>query len=306
MRSVLTLLRGQKSISSTVDFILSHPLNRDRKVAAFLRFLSWQLRSRALPGPFNVKFAGRARLVARRGLATATGNVYCGLFEFEDMAFVVHALRPGDLFVDVGANIGAYTVLAAKVAGANAIAFEPDPTTYGHLRANIAANDLASTVEARREAVGAAAGELTFTAGLDAVNHVVAGHEHIADVQRVPVVTLDGVLANRLPTMMKIDVEGFETEVINGGRNTIANPALRAIVIELNGSGGRYAFDEDRIHDRLVAAGFQPASYEPFTRTLQGADSRRREANTLYVRDIAAAQALVTAAPPLHVLGRNL
>lgn len=43
----------------------------------------------------------------------ATGNWYCGLQEYEDMSFVLHALRPGDLFVDVGANIGSYSILAA-------------------------------------------------------------------------------------------------------------------------------------------------------------------------------------------------
>ena len=54
----------------------------------------------------------------------ATGNIYAGLHEFVDMAFCLHLLRSGDLFVDVGANIGSYTVLASKVAGANSVTLE--------------------------------------------------------------------------------------------------------------------------------------------------------------------------------------
>ncbi len=67
----------------------------------------------------------------------ATGNFYTGLHEFEDMSFVLHALRSTDVFVDVGANIGSYTVLAAAVVGAQCIAFEPILETYGHLLQNV-------------------------------------------------------------------------------------------------------------------------------------------------------------------------
>jgi hypothetical protein len=43
----------------------------------------------------------------RKSAFCVTGNIYCGLHEFADMGFVLHFLRPGDLFVDVGANIAA-------------------------------------------------------------------------------------------------------------------------------------------------------------------------------------------------------
>ena len=54
----------------------------------------------------------------------ATGNIYCGLHDFEEMSFLMHFLRAGDVFADVGVNVGAYSMLAASV-GARAIAFEP-------------------------------------------------------------------------------------------------------------------------------------------------------------------------------------
>ena len=64
-----------------------------------------------------------------------TGNIYCGLAKFADMAFVLHVLRAGDLFVDIGANAGAYTLLASSVTGAKTTCFEPAPATYARLLA---------------------------------------------------------------------------------------------------------------------------------------------------------------------------
>ncbi len=55
----------------------------------------------------------------------ATGNIYAGLHEFDDMAFFLHLLRPEDMFADVGSNIGSYTILASGVVGAKSVAFEP-------------------------------------------------------------------------------------------------------------------------------------------------------------------------------------
>ena len=52
-------------------------------------------------------------------------NIYRGLFEYEDMLFLLHALRPENIFVDVGANVGAYTILSSKVVNAKSVAFEP-------------------------------------------------------------------------------------------------------------------------------------------------------------------------------------
>src|SRR6185295_2090869 len=95
---------------------------------AWRRFLAWQISSRLLP-EVVVPWVHGLRLGARRGMTGATGNIYAGLHEFHDMMLLLHFLRPGDIFLDMGANIGSYSLLAAGVAGATAHAFEPDPQT---------------------------------------------------------------------------------------------------------------------------------------------------------------------------------
>ncbi|WP_277458609.1 MULTISPECIES: hypothetical protein [Methylococcus] len=76
-------------------------------------------------------FVDGTRLLLRTGMHGMTMNVYVGLHEFEDMLFVFHLLRKDDEFLDVGANSGEYAILAAG-RGANVLAIEPVPATYGN------------------------------------------------------------------------------------------------------------------------------------------------------------------------------
>jgi FkbM family methyltransferase len=295
------------SLLRSLSFILRHPLNRDRKAAALSRFVRWHVGSRLLPGSVAVSFVGSTRLLVKAGMTGATGNVYCGLHEFEDMAFVLHALRPGDLFADIGANVGTYTVLAAGAAGADCVSFEPLPATFAHLLDNIRINALEARVKARNIGLGAASGSLTFTSGLDTVNHVVAKGETVANALEVPVEPLDDVLSGSVPTIMKIDVEGFETEVLNGASRTMQEAALLAVVMELNGSGLRYGYDEGKIHARMNDWGFAPVRYDPLQRSVTPLDARSGSTgNTLYVRDLMRVRDRVRSAPRHSVLGTSL
>jgi hypothetical protein len=80
------------SFLRSLRFILGHPLNRGRRGAATVRYLRWQLGARLLPGAALVPFVNDTRLLATSGMTGATGNIYCGLAELEDMAFVLHVL----------------------------------------------------------------------------------------------------------------------------------------------------------------------------------------------------------------------
>ncbi len=273
---------------NTLGFIMGHPLNAKRKLASLIRFAQWQIGSRLAGGPVAKRFVDRTRLLVGRGMHGATQNIYCGLHEFEDMAFVLHALREGDGFVDVGANIGAYTVLAAGAVGARCVSIEPIPGTFGHLRDNINLNGIAERVVAMNIGLGNGRGALRFTAGLDTVNHVLAATEADSGTVEVKVEKLDDLLPDFEPAIVKIDVEGYETNVIAGARRVLSRPSLLAVIMELNGSGGRYGFDESRLHRQMLEYGFEPFGYAPFERRLVPLDGKNtRSGNTLYVRDAA-------------------
>ena len=293
-----------RSIWDTARLIWSHPLSSRNRLEAVKRWLRWQVGSRILPGSAIVPYAGGAVLVVRPGLVGATGNIYLGLHEFEDMSFVLHCLREGDRFADIGANVGTYTVLASAVRGAESLAIEPVPGTFAHLVDNLRVNGIEARVRALQVGIAGRQGVLRFTRSQDAMNHVARDDE--SDVTAVPVRTLDEVVGERVPLVMKIDVEGFETEVIAGGGRTLQDPELRALIIELNGSGVRYGFDETALRRRIEAAGFRPHAYEPFTRRLTAIDPEGRSGNTLYLRDVPTIERRVREASPVQVLGLQL
>jgi FkbM family methyltransferase len=275
-------------IADTLKFIMRHPLNRNRKAVAIKRFIMWQIGSRLVPGPVVLNFANDAKLLAAPGMTGATGNIYAGLHEFEEMAFVLHYLRGADLFVDVGANIGSYTVLASAGAGARSIAFEPLPETFRHLVRNICLNDVRASVQAHNMGIGREPGILRFTRRLDTVNHVASGAEiDSTDTVEVKVATLDSMLVDEHPSLIKIDVEGFEANVVAGARETLAGAGLDAVIMELNGSGRRYGFEDNDVHRQMLDLGFDSFVYAPFERRLHSLHGKLSgNGNTLYVKNV--------------------
>jgi FkbM family methyltransferase len=187
----------------------------------------------------------------------ATGNIYCGLHEYVDMRFVLDNLKPDDLFVDIGANVGSYTILASKVCKARTICVEPDPETVDLLRRNIAVNGIDGRVEVINSALGAELGVINFTIGLGTTNRVATTDD--AEVRQVPVKTLDSILKGRCPTIIKIDVEGYELEVFKGATRTLADLRLTAIITE--------TLDPEVLRI-LSNAGFHQAWYDPNTKTV--------------------------------------
>lgn len=273
------------SILNTLRIIWNHPLNTDRKLAALSRFMRWQIGSRLVRGPVAVNFVDETRLLIATGMHGATLSIYTGLQEFEDMAFTLHLLRNDDLFVDVGANVGIYTVLASGAAGAKSIAVEPVPTSYRRLLDNANLNTIGDKVTTLNVALGEEAGVLNFTSSMDTVNHVVSKSESVADTIQVPVSTLDNVLGGCAPTLIKIDVEGYETLVIAGGKRVLSQESLLGVIMELNGSGDRYGFSEAALHKTMLGFGFDTYAYSPFARQLIPLNgSISKSGNTLYIR----------------------
>lgn len=275
---------------NTLKFILNHPLNHGRPISTLARYASWQIRSR-LQDEVVVDWIEGTKLVARTGMTGATGNIYCGLHEYADMSFVLHFLRPGDLFVDVGANIGSYTLLASSVCGARTVAIEPNPGTVRHLERNIAVNGIENDVDLKVTAVGEETGTIAFTTGLDTMNRVATAGDRV--VQTVPLARLDDLLDSCEPTLIKMDVEGFETPALRGAEETLNSPSLIAVMLE--------TVDDDA-NAQLMRHGFKTFGYDPLTRRLVDA-AFAAGSNILFVRDRSKVEKRVASAPHRMVSG---
>lgn len=274
------------SLLNTIGFIVNHPLNRDHKLGSLIRFAKWQLGSRLVPGEIVYDWVNGSRFLVKLGETGLTGNIYTGLHEFPDMAFLLHALREEDLFVDVGANVGSYTILGCSAVGARGIAYEPVPSTFNRLVENMRLNHLDGKVRCMNKGVGIGQGSIAFTSENDTTNHALASDEHAYNTINVEMTSLDVDLRGESPTLLKIDVEGYETPVLEGAHEVLGNKGLHSVILELNGSGSHYGYDESRILDLMFDHGFKIFSYDPLERTLLNLEGKNlHSGNTLFIRD---------------------
>jgi FkbM family methyltransferase len=287
--------------------LVRHPLTKSNKLSALVRFLKWQVGSRLIPGEVIYHWVNSSKVVARTGETGITGNIYYGLHEFPDMAFLLHVLREDDLFVDVGANVGSYTVLACSAIGAKGCCFEPVPSTYARLMTNIKLNNLEDRVVSLNIALGNSSGEINFSSDLNCMNHVIADDEKVQKKITVGISTLDSELKTT-PFLMKIDVEGYEMAMLEGADNTLGNEELCCVIMELSGIGHRYGYEDSKILSMMFDYGFRTYSYNPFDRSLTNLEGKQNlsEGNTLFIRNMDLVMGRLQNAPSVTVLGVSL
>ena len=161
-----------------------------------------------------------------------SGALHFGVYEKAETRFFQSACRDGMTFLDVGANLGYYTALAARAVGPNGrvLAVEPDPDSFGYLEQTIAANAVGN-VKAFPVAASDAHAMLPLYISTDnrGDNRLYASDEERPQVE-VEARPLDALLReNKIETvdLIKIDVQGYEPKVIAGLRETIiASPNL--------------------------------------------------------------------------------
>jgi FkbM family methyltransferase len=142
---------------------------------------------------------------------------------------LARALGEGDVFVDLGAYVGGYTLLASRLVGPHGkvVAFEPDPAARRLLERNLASNG-AANVTVVPFAVGRDAGSVRFVGSGDSVGRI--DPEGELEVEQV---SLDDFCRERdlRPTVMKVDIEGGEADALDG---SAVVAALRELVLEVH------------------------------------------------------------------------
>jgi FkbM family methyltransferase len=296
-----------KSLINILTYIGKHPLSGRHKLKAFVLLMRWQLTQWLMPYPVEYPFIGKTKLLIKKGMTGATGNIYTGLHEFADMGFLLHFLRKDDLFFDIGANVGSYTILASGCKGARSVSIEPVPSTFEWLKKNIAVNDLHEMVRPYNIGMGGSKAVLHFTKTFDTVNHVVL-NPNAKDAENLIAVHIESFDAiaetEGIPALVKIDAEGFETEVLQGMAGALQSTTLKAIIIELNGSGLRYGYDEKLIHDKLVSNNFSAYQYFPFERRLDLLETYGN-LNTIYIKDIDFVKTRIEASDKINLFSES-
>ena len=170
------------------------------------------------------------------------------LFEKEPITIQwIAGFAPGEVLIDVGANVGMYTIWAAKTRGAGVFAFEPEAQNYALLNRNIAINGVDGQVKAYCVALSDAGGyselhlsDLRPGGSCHSLGERVdfkhepmnAKYSQGCVAARLDDLVAAGVVP--MPHYMKIDVDGFEPKVIAGSRKVLADRTLRSLLVETN------------------------------------------------------------------------
>ncbi len=237
---------------------------------AILRFVYWNLGMRRVYLTLRHRMAGPNTTVTIGGVsATMFTGTYAAFERFYDLkgerdtlTDVLAEISGEGVFYDIGANVGLYSCLVGSAAPESTVyAFEPHPTNVEALKQNLQLNAINGTIfqialsneegtlELSSEGSEAGLGKhsLNVTDSELTIPVTVRRLDALRDKHDVPV-----------PSVVKIDVEGAELDVIEGGSETFADPGCRTIYCEIHPNrlplfGGSY----DEVTNLLSSLGFE-------------------------------------------------
>ena len=185
-----------------------------------------------------------------------------GILEPGTTTVVQALLEPSDLAVDVGAQVGTLSLaMARSVAPAGRVlAIEPSPRTAALLRRTCALAGFEQIVRIEECAAGAKEGTAVLSVGLTSGHNSLLPLEKTAGSIEVQTRSLDSMLSNgTLPTLIKIDVEGFELEVWRGMERIVREASNLAVIVEFGPSHlQRSGVSIEDWFNALTAPGFTP------------------------------------------------
>ena len=257
--------------------VRTHPANSGAPNSATLRALRWQVRKRISRQPIT-KSAFGMDLQFPSSSGSASNLVYFGeCYEWETINFIRSYLRPGDIVVDVGANVGMFTYAALQcvLPDGRVHAIEPTPWAAQNIHHNVDRNRVAQSVHVYELAASDEAGTARFTADQDVSNHMefddLTSHDAGSDLIEVPTAPLDALLPEEATiSLAKFDVEGAGTKALTGFLHHLENANPPVVLIEAHDhSLKKMGSSRDEVMALLADNGYESLVYDVDARQLK-------------------------------------
>ncbi len=270
---------------STLRYIVSHPNCKDKKIQSVLKFIGWQFYKRLVGKCLDINLLKDVKLRCYPDSYSASAAIYCGLYDYHEMNFLLRYLRGEDSFLDIGANIGVYTILAAsKITSGPIYSFEVLPKNYARLEENLKINHLQQV-----KIYSLAVSNFTGTTALhladgDSMSFITT--EATDNTVVVPTDTLDNLLQheslNNL-TLAKIDIEGAELLALKGATSLLQKQLPQVWIMEINDSVNNFAYQKEDLINFLQDYGYGLYQYNADTNQIIPIALNQQKGNNVLV-----------------------
>jgi len=200
-------------------------------------------------------------------------EIFYERFEEEEITFLKRILKPGDSFIDIGANIGLFSLIASPIIGEKGeiISFEPCSPTLHRFEENISLNNFKNIIT-NKQAISNKNGKATLqiaSDGYDAWNSIAEPAKgEVFETEEIDTITFDDYISNSQIdiskiALVKIDVEGWEMPVLEGGKEFFSSAEAPSLIVEFteaNAANAGYSCTD--LYHALVDYGYSLFTYD--------------------------------------------
>lgn len=249
-----------KRFSRSVLLIISNP--NVNTIAGITAHVCWQIRKLFNLFPFRLKLSN-SFIIAEDGQCSVSALINNqGLYDYNNMSLLKRLMQNDIVFFDIGANIGAFSIVASEYSGSVIHSFEPHPNTFLRLNKNITENNRKNIFSHNFAVSNVDEFVLLSDTPGSSTTHIVP-EQSINNTLQVQSVRIDSFCnkENIIPNIVKIDVEGYELSVLEGFGSFLRK--IDVIFVEINGLSDARGFGEEKIVSLLADNGFAgPFTYD--------------------------------------------
>ena len=256
-------MSDNKFAIKTLEYIWFHPNCKKQRLRSILRFLGWQFYKRITRRKLDIQLINQVKIRCHPDSYSAAAVLYCGLYDYDEMNFLLRYLRSEDSFLDIGANIGVYTLLAAsKIHSGSIHSIEALPKNYIRLQENLKLNQFeqVKTYElAVSDCTGTVALNLAEGDSMPFITRTTA-----KNTITVPTNTLDNLLQNQPLanlTLAKMDIEGAEILALKGAASLLKQQRPHVWILEINDTVSYFGHQKQDLVDVLNSYGYNLYRY---------------------------------------------
>ncbi|WP_392534646.1 FkbM family methyltransferase [Nostoc sp. C117] len=267
----------------TIKYIWSHPNCKQQKIQSILKFIGWQFYKRLTRRYLDIQIIPGVKIRCHPDGYSAATALYCGLYDYDEMNFLLRYLRTGDSFIDIGANVGIYTLLAAsKIKSGSIYSFEALPKNYTRLKENLTLNQFRQ-VQPYAIAISDFTGNTALNlAEGDSMPFITS--DVTKNTITVPTDTLDNLLPIEIIselTLVKMDIEGAELLAMKGAISLLKQQRPHVWIMEINDAVKNFGYQKQDIVNLLQEYGYGLYTYNPVTNQVDAITLEQQQGNNI-------------------------